>query len=210
MTGYSINLKSDSHIAEIPTAEIRQQLPIVSANLSHFSPIVHQKIDLMLLGLEALNVGETERILQLAQQLGLKDIIKSRIFLWRLRCTNPLRRSYKRNYLNMEEVKALVIIIHYLAKSLQVKIRQHLIDAKLMQDKGLPIDNHYHLSGYLERFRNNFAKRMNPRRVKVTNYLNDEDMLNELALSILTQLLLSSGSKGIERLWMSLWDGEVN
>jgi hypothetical protein len=51
---------------------------------------------------------------------------------------------------------------------------------------------------------------MNPRRVKVMNYLDNEDMLNDLALSILTQLLLSSGSRGIERLWVSLWDGEVN
>ncbi len=210
MTGYSINLKSDSSITEIPTAEIRQQLPIISPKISHFSPLVHQRIDLMLLGLEALNVGGTERILQLSQQLGLKDIIKNRIFLWRLRCTNPLRRSYQRNYLNMEEVKALVVLIHYLAKSFEVKIRQHLIDAQLMKDKGLPVDNHYHLSSYLERFRNSFANRMNPRRVKVMNYLNNEDLLNELALSVLNQLLIAGGTRGIERLWVSLWDGEVN
>ena len=147
MTSYSLKFKSDSTIAQIPTDEILQQIPNISEKINHFSPLVHQRIDLLLLGLEALNVGGTERILKISQQLGLKNIIKNRIFLWRLRCTNPLRRSYQRNYLTMEEVKALVVIIHYLAK---------------------------------------------------------------LALSILNQLLLSSGSRGIERLWVSLWDGEVN
>jgi hypothetical protein len=210
MTSYSLNFKSDSTLAQIPTAEILQQIPNISEKIKHFSPGVHQRIDLLLLGLEALNVGGTERILKISQQLGLKDIIKNRIFLWRLRCTNPLRRSYQRNYLTMEEVKALVVIIHHLAKSFEVKIRQHLIDTQMMREKGLPVDNHYHLSDYLEKFRNNFANRMNPRRVKVMNYLDNEDMLNDLALSILTQLLLSSGSRGIERLWVSLWDGEVN
>jgi len=210
MNSYSINLKAESSESEISNREILQQIPNISDKVTHFSPHVHQKIDLLLLALEALSVGGTEKILYLAQQLGFKDIIKNRIFLWRLRCTNPLRRSYQRNYLKMDEVKTLVIIIHYLAKSFEVKIRQHLIDAQLMKDKGLPIDNHYQLSNYLEKFRNNFASRMNPRRVRVNNYLKDEDSLNELALSLLNQLLLSSGSRGIERLWMSLWDGEVN
>ncbi|ELR97953.1 DUF3038 domain-containing protein [Gloeocapsa sp. PCC 73106] len=206
---YSVNITPDASAPRPSTSEIFDLLPSVSDTVPHVSTAAHQKIDLMLLALEALTVGGTDKILARVQQLGLDKIIKNRMFLWRLRCTNPLRRSYQRNRLTMEEAKALVIIIHELAKSLEVKIRQHLIDAQMMKDKDLPVDNHFQLSGYLEKFRKNFAYRMNPRRVKVMNYLNEEDDLNELALSLLAQLLLCSGTRGRQRFWVSLFDGEV-
>lgn len=207
---YSVNITPDSSNPGPSPAEILNILPDINSKNTQFSLEAQQKLDLMLLALEALTVGGTDKILTRAHQLGLNNLIKNRIFLWRLRCTNPLRRSYQRNNLTMEEAKALVIIIHDLAKSFEVKIRQHLIDAQMMKDKDLPVDNHFQLSAYLEKFRNNFASRMNPRRVKVMNYLNAEDELNELALNLLSQLLLCSGTRGKERFWISLFDGEVS
>ena len=50
---------------------------------------------------------------------------------------------------------------------------------------------------------------MNPRRAKVALYLDSEHKLNELALILLKQLLFCTGTSGMQRLWVSLFDGEV-
>jgi hypothetical protein len=50
---------------------------------------------------------------------------------------------------------------------------------------------------------------MNPRRVKVASYLASESALNELAVSMLDKLLFCTGTTGIQRFWVSLFDGEV-
>jgi hypothetical protein len=49
---------------------------------------------------------------------------------------------------------------------------------------------------------------MNPRRAGVIAYSSDE-RLDELAMQLLEQLLLCSGILGTQRLWSSLFDGEV-
>lgn len=185
-------------------------LPELPSQINSCSGEISQTLDLMLMALEALTVGGTDQIINLSQQLELDQIIVNRLQLWRLRCTNPLRRSYRRQHLKLDEAKALVIIIHNLTKKLEVQIRQRLIDAQLMQQKKLPVTAHFQLSTYLEKFREKFRNRMNSRRVKVMNYLDSEAELNQLALSLLGKLLFCSGTRGIQRFWISLFDGEIN
>lgn len=167
-----------------------------------------QQIDLILLAIEALELGGSEAMLVMAKQLELEDIIKNRVVLWRIRCSNPLRRSYIRRPLSVEEAKALVLIASYLARRMTVLIRQLLLAYQQMSEKQVPLEQHFRLSEYLERFRVHFRSRMNPRRAKVLAYSTD-DKLNELALSLLSQLLFCTGTSGMERFWISLFDGEV-
>jgi hypothetical protein len=162
----------------------------------------------MLLAIEALELGGSELMLAAAQELELQNIIKNRVFLWRLRCTNPLRRSYTRRPLKLEEAKALVIIASHMSRKLTVLIRQLLLAYQQLKEKQVPLENHFRLSEYLERFRAHFRSRMNPRRAKVAAYSSDEK-LNELALSLLSQLLFCTGTSGMQRFWASLFDGEV-
>ncbi|MEQ8974475.1 MAG: DUF3038 domain-containing protein [Coleofasciculus sp. C1-SOL-03] len=168
-----------------------------------------QQIDLILLAIEALELGGSEAMLLVAKQLELQDIINNRVVLWRLRCTNPLRRSHTRRPLNLEEAKALVIIASYLARRMTVVIRQLLLAYEQLSQKQVPIEQHFRLSSYLERFRAHFRSRMNKRRAKVSVYNTDDEKLNELALSLLAQLLFCTGTSGMQRFWMSLFDGEV-
>lgn len=170
---------------------------------------LQQHLDLILLAIEALELGASEGMLATAKQLELQDTIKNRLALWRLRCANPWRRSYTRNSLTLEQAKALAIIANYRAKQLTVPIRQLLFAEQQMREKGLPPENHYLLSEYLDRFCSHFRSRMNPRRAKVSVYLASEDELNELALSLLKQLLFCTGTSGMQRFWSSLFDGEV-
>ena len=191
-------------------ASILNTLPDISLRNKGCSPRTQQQIDLLLLALEALELGASEHMLAIARQLEVDRIVKNRVNLWRLRCTNPWRRSYTRDYLSQNQAKALVIIAAHRAKELVVVIRQLLLAEQQMREKNLPIDNHFRLSEYLERFRAHFRSRMNSRRAKVSAYLASEEQLNELALSLLNKLLFCTGSRGMQRVWFSLFDGEVS
>ncbi len=147
-------------------------------------------------------------MLSASQELELQDIIENRVVLWRLRCTNPLRRSYTRRPLTTEEAKALVVIASHMARRMTVLIRELLRHYQQLTEKQVPLEHHFRLSEYLERFRAHFRSRMNPRRAKVAAY-NSDEKLNELALSLLSELLFCTGTSGMQRFWTSLFDGEV-
>ena len=166
------------------------------------------QIDLILLAIEALELGGSEVMLAVAKDLELQEIIKNRVVLWRLRTTNPLRRAHTRRPLTLDEAKALVVIACHLARRLTVVVRQLLLAYQQISEKQLPLEHNFRLSEYLERFRAHFRSRMNPRRALIMTYRSD-DKLNELAISLLSQLLFCTGTSGMQRFWISLFDGEV-
>lgn len=166
------------------------------------------QIDLMLLAIEALDLSGSEAILLTAHELEFQVIIPNRVSLWRLRSTNPLRRNSQRRPLTLTEAKALVVIGSYLARRLTVLIRQLLLAYQQLSEKELSLEHHFRLYEYLERFRAHFRSRMNPRRAAVAAY-NSDEKLNELALNLLAQLLFCTGTYGMQRFWVSLFDGEV-
>jgi hypothetical protein len=49
---------------------------------------------------------------------------------------------------------------------------------------------------------------MNPRRSLVITYADDEK-LNELGIDLLGKLLFCTGTAGMQRFWISLFDGEL-
>jgi hypothetical protein len=166
------------------------------------------EIDLILLAIEALELGGSEAILAFAEELDLKGIIKDRVNLWRMRSSNPLRRAHIRRSLSIVEAKALVIIACYLARRLTAVIRQLLVIYQQLSEKQIPLEQNLRLSSYLERFRAHFKSRMNPRRSSVLALNSDED-LDRLAIELLAKLLFCTGTAGMQRLWISLFDGEV-
>ena len=166
------------------------------------------QIDLLLLAIEALDLGGSEAMLMAAKELDLQSVIRGRVHLWLLRSTNPMRRYSQRTPLSMEEGKALVVIVCYLARRLTVLIRQLLLGYQQLSDRQLSLEHHFRLAEYLARFRSHFRARMNPKRAGVIAYSTDE-RLDELAMTLLSQLLLCTGTQGNQRLWSSLFDGEV-
>lgn len=183
---------------------------LVDIPLSHDScpKRARQQLDLILLAIEALDLGGSEAILVVAKELGLQGIVKNRVHLWQLRSTNPIRRFSQRRPLRQAEAKALVAIACYIARRLTVMIRQLLLAQQQLEAKQLSFDENPRLASYLLRFRSHFRQRMNPRRASVIAYSEDE-VLNGLALSLLEQLLFCTGTAGPQRLWTSLFDGEV-
>ncbi|MEM8780031.1 MAG: DUF3038 domain-containing protein [Cyanobacteria bacterium P01_G01_bin.49] len=205
----SISLMSDSSSPVASKPIILDILPDFTISGQRCAARIQQQIDLLLLALEALELGASEQMLATIKHLNLQEIIQNRIVLWRLRSTNPWRRSYTRDTLTTEQAKTLVIIASYRVKPSTVQIRQLLLAEQQMREKGLPVSCHFLLAEYLDQFRAHFQSRMNPRRAKVSVYLGSEDELNELALSLLKQLLFCTGTTGMQRFWISLFDGEV-
>lgn len=167
------------------------------------------QIDLLLLAIEALDLGGAEAMLASSKELGLDEVIRGRVNLWLLRSSNPLRRFSQRQPMSLEEGKALVLITCFLARRLTVLIRQLLLGYQQLNDQELSFEHHFRLSDYLARFRSHFRARMNAKRSSVIAYSTDEK-LNELAIDLLTKLLFCTGTDGAERLWISLFDGEVS
>lgn len=190
------------------TPLILDNLPDVATSESGCPRRARMQIDLILLAIEALQLGSAEYMLKLAKDLEIQSVIPNRVSLWRIRSTNPLRRNSQRRPLTLLEAKALVVIACNLARRLNVSLRQLLLDYQQLHQKQLPIENHLQLSFYLERFRSHFRSRMNPRRSGVMAYDSDEK-LNQLALELLGKLLFCSGTEGMQRFWISLFDGEV-
>ncbi len=189
---------------------ILDTLPDISAPPTRGMMKLQQHLDLLLLAIEALQLGASEYMLATAHELELKDIINNRVVLWRLRSTNPWRKCYNRESLSMTQAKALVLITGYSSKRLMVSLRQLLLAVQQMKDKDMPLENNFRLSEYFARFRSHFTARMNPRRAKVSVYLASSAQLNELALSLLEELLFCTGTRGMQRFWISLFDGEVD
>ena len=194
---------------------LTQSNPLILDSLPDLSPSdggcprrARLQIDLMLLAIEALYLGGAEEMLAVSKDLDLESIIKNRVALWLMRNTNPLRRYTQRRSLTMVEAKALVAIACNMARKLTVTIRQLLLDSQQLRSRNIPLNQHLPLAEYLERFRAHFRSRMNPKRSLVAAYDSD-DKLNELALNLLSNLLFCTGTAGMQRFWVSLFDGEV-
>jgi Protein of unknown function (DUF3038) len=194
------------------TPLILDSLPDVLAADSECPRRTRTHLDLMMLAIEALDLTGAEAILAVSQELQLESIIRNRVALWRLRSTNPMRRLSQRQVMTLQEAKALTVIICNLARRLTVILRQLVLaqqqlDAGAANATATSSTQIGQLQDYLDRYRSLFRSRMNSRR---TIGLYDSDSaLDQLALEQLTRLLFCTGTAGMQRLWISLFDGEV-
>ncbi|MEB3233476.1 MAG: DUF3038 domain-containing protein [Leptolyngbyaceae bacterium] len=169
---------------------------------------VRLQIDLLLLAIEAIDLTGSEAFLRTTKELELQDIIQTRVVLWQLRSTNPLRRNSQRRPLTLLEAKALVMIACHLSKRLTVVLLQLIRSHQQHQEQELPLNQFPRLAFYLSRFRTHFRARMNPNRAGVLVY-DTEEKMNQLAIDYLRKLLFCTGTAGPQRVWSSLFDGEV-
>jgi hypothetical protein len=175
-------------------------LPLAQPDPTHLDNIKAQ-LDLVLLALEALAGIGSEAMLQAAADLRLESIVTDRVTLWRLRQSNPLRKSQAgRKKLDVEEARSLVLIICYLAKQHQELIRRAVaLLEQLAQDNQEPHRTAL-LGDYLDAFSNTYQERMEEA-MSVS-----PDALTELALKLLIDLLFYSSPNGHRRLWLALLD----
>ncbi|MGK7950627.1 MAG: DUF3038 domain-containing protein [Xenococcaceae cyanobacterium] len=156
-------------------------------------------LDIVILALESIANISSEAMLAAAKELKLESVLADRVALWRLRQSNPLRKSSGgRKKLDVEEARSLVLIICYLAKQNQELLRRAVtLLEQVTQQQQEP--HHTALLGeYLDKFINMYQERMQTE-AKIT-----PEILADLALKLLVDLLFYSGKNGHRLLWLAI------
>jgi hypothetical protein len=179
-------------------SEDGQNLPLeqIQAKLEN----IKTHLDLILLALESLSGIGPEAMIQGAKTLNLETVIGDRISLWRLRQSNPWRKSPGgRKKLDVEEARSLVLIICYLAKQHQELIRRAVNLLENMTEQNKQPYQTALLGDYLDNFCNSYQQRMKTEELST-------QMLSQLAFKLLIDLLFYSDTNGHRRLWLALLD----
>ncbi len=158
-----------------------------------------ERLDLLLLVVESLDLNGGEAMLWTTQQLGLQAQFPNRVELWKRRCYNPLRRATRRGELNPVDTEAMLRLLCSMASRLYPLLHQLLSSrepVKLNLQRWALLD---------QRLRDLIEERMNPRRGAVQRLLQQEQS-QPIQRELVFSLALAAGDGGINRLRASLLD----
>lgn len=162
---------------------------------------IKAQLDLILLALEAIANLSSEAMLQAATELKLESMISDRVSLWRLRQSSPLRKGQGgRKKLDVDEARALTLIICHLAKQHSELIRRAVALLEQLTEQNREPHQAALLGNYLDAFHNTYQERMEEGEKAST------DSLTNLALKLLIDLLFYGNPQGVRRLWLTLLD----
>ncbi len=157
-----------------------------------------RKLDFLILVIETLQINATDSLFLKAKNIGLSDEFTSRVQFWKIRCSNPLRKSYTFSSLSTEQIDSLVELISSMAEKLYPLIRQ-LLSSK--ESKTLNQERWYLFSSRLKSL---ITERMNVKRSYINSLINDDK--HEYFRELLVILSLSCGKGGASRLKASLYN----
>lgn len=184
-----------------PFARNWEDLPLNEPPNSQHLDNIKAHLDLILMALEALAEISSDKILQAVHALNLEEVIADRVALWRLRQSNPLRKSSGgRKKMDVEEARSLVIIIGYLAQQHQELLRRAVGLLEQTLDHNQEPHQTSLLGDYLDNFSGIYQERLEEGE-KVT-----ATPLTQLAFKLLVDLLFYSSPNGHRRLWLALLD----
>ena len=173
-------------------------LPVENLSTTQLSSIKAQ-LDLILMAIEALTNLGSDAVLAAAKELALEQTLSDRVGLWRLRQSSPLRKGQGRKKLDIEEARALVLVVCHLAQGYHEQIRQAVARLEELSAADEPPHRAAVLGDYLDNFNNMYCDRM------ADPDLNT-DTLTQLSLRLLIDLLFYSASGGERQLWLALID----
>ena len=158
-----------------------------------------ERLDLLLLCAEALDLNGGEAMVWLSEEMGLTDLFPNRVELWKRRCSNPLRRTTRRDLPTEAEADGLIRILNALAERLYPMLRSLLSSAEPPQ---LSEQRWALFRGRLQEL---LKERFNPRRGGVQRLLDPQEG-PLLCRDLIQTMALSAGPGGFARLKASLMD----
>ena len=156
-----------------------------------------KKLDFLILAIETLQINATDSILMKAKNIGLSVDFSNRVQFWKVRSSNPLRKSYSFTSLSSEQIDSLVELISSMADNLYPLIRQ------LLSSKESKTLNKERWLLFTTRLRSLIRERMNLQRNYISSLLNEDN--NEFFRELLVILSLSCGPGGANRLKASMY-----
>ena len=152
-----------------------------------------EKLDLLLLILETIDLNGIQSLYALSNNLTLNDILPNKVTIWKLRNNNPLRKSYVNNNIKLEEFDALIKITVELSRYLYPYIRE-ILQSKEDLEKNLVIWNDFN-----NRFIELIKDRFNIDSMRVKKLLNHTENDEFIIKSLLT-LSLCISNQGSQKL----------
>jgi len=160
-----------------------------------------ERLDLLLLVIEALDLNGSQAMLWTSNSLGLDVYFPNPVELWKYRCHNPLRRATRRGILEPAQSEALILLICSMSERIYPTLRQ------LISSKEPEITNMNKWKLFSSRFNDLIEERFNIRRSAVQKLLSKENNDQYIRQLVLT-LALSVGTGGVDRLRASLLDSK--
>ena len=156
-----------------------------------------KKLDFLILVIETLQINATDSLLLKAKNIGLSDDFSSRVQFWKMRTSNPLRKSYAFSSLTSDQIDSLVELISLMADNLYPLIRQ------LLSSKESKTLNNERWQLFSTRLKSLIRERMNLQRSYISSLLIDDN--NQFFRDLLVILSLSCGPGGANRLKASMY-----
>ena len=152
-----------------------------------------EKLDLLLLILETIDLNGIQSLYALSNRLNFNHVFPNKVTIWKLRNNNPLRKSYVNNNIKLEEFDALIKITVEMSRYLYPYIRE------ILQSKEDPIKNSVIWNDFKNRFIELIKERFNINSMRVKKLLNQRGN-DEILVKSLFTLSLCISNQGYQKL----------
>ena len=156
-----------------------------------------QRLDLLLLALETIDLNGAESLYSLSGKLNLNKVIPNKVTIWKLRNNNPMRNSFNNNNIRLDEFNALIKLTAEMAKFLYPYIRQ------ILQSKDDLTKNPKPWNEFKIRYIELISERFNTNSMKVKRLL-DPNCNDEVFIKIILTLALCISDDGYLKLRTTL------
>jgi len=152
-----------------------------------------EKLDLLLLILETIDLNGIQSLYALSNRLDLNDVLPNKITIWKLRNNNPLRKSYVNNNIKQEEFDALIKITVEMSRYLYPYIREILKSKEDLEKNSVIWKN------FNKRLIELINERFNLDSMRVKKLLNLTEN-DEIIVKLLLTLSLCISNQGYQKL----------
>ncbi len=140
-----------------------------------------QRLDLLLLALETIDLNGAESLHSLSAKLNLKEVLPNKVTIWKLRNNNPMRNSFNNINIKLEEFEALIKLAAEMSKFLYPYIRQ------ILQSRDDLIRNPNAWYEFKKRYIELINERFNTNSMKVKRLLDpnsNDEVFNKIILTL--------------------------
>ena len=135
----------------------------------------------------------------LSDTLNLKEVLPNKVIIWKLRNNNPMRKSFIKNNIKLEEFEALIKLTSEMSKYLYPYTREILQSRDDLNKKSTPWND------FKKRYIELITERFNINSMRVKKLL-DPAFNDEFFVKILLTLALSPSDDGHKKLRTSLFN----
>ena len=154
---------------------------------------------MLLLALETIDLNGASSLYALSDKLNLNNVLPNKVSIWKLRNNNPMRKSFNKNNIKLEEFEALIKLTSEMAKFLYPYIR------KILESREEFINNPKEWNEFKNRYIELISERFNTNSMKVKRLL-DPKLNDEIFVKNILTLSLCISDDGFLKLKNTLFN----